>query len=629
MTSLANGTLSAAVIEVIATRTLYEPSYLLPDSHLEGELGIDSVILQAILASLQQRFGLSELPRGEFSTVGELVAAVEVALAGQPRPDQQTSPRVLELVLTSTIRHTRYPREQLDLDAELERDLGIDSVIVAAVLADAARELGLAPVPAAGSARTLRELADQLGGAGPTAGASAAYRPGPAATPRPAPTAAPLPQPCSVTQQPTASAGPGWDSRSMKDFLEQPDRDLFAKTHSFAEFYRERQRDELYWYGMPLQSRCRNRAVILDEITGRTREYLMFASNNYLGLANHPRVLQAIADATAVYGATHTGCRIIGGTNRLHKELEERLAAFKNRPACIVFPSGYSANLGTISALARAGDTVISDKFNHMSIVDGTKLSGATRRIYQHNDMADLERVLQSSARSDGGMLIAADGVFSMHGDICDLPGIVRLAERYGARVLIDDAHSTGVLGATGSGTAEHFGLKGSVDLELGTMSKALGGMGGFVVGEPDVVEYLRFYANSYVFAATIPAGIAAGLIASLDVLSAEPDRIKTLWHNIERLRRGLVEAGFDLEHSNSAVLPIVVGEDRRTLEFGRAVRERGLFCQTVVFPGVSVGEARLRVSVTSEHTEADLTEAIEIFVSAARETGVLPGGSR
>jgi glycine C-acetyltransferase len=612
MTTVMNGapraTVYDAVVDVVADRTLYDPSCLLPDSHLEGELGIDSVIMESILEAIRTRFGLArELPRTA-STIRELAETVELAVPAAPaaaaappaptdspaRPPEhapQDDP-ALRSVLAATIRHTRYQRDQLDLDAALESELGIDSVVLESILTDVADELGAAAEtrrPA--RADSLRDLVEHF----------RRYAPGPQAPqPRPEP----------------------WDDRSMKDFAEQRDKDLFAKARSFASYFRGRTQEQLYWYGMPLQSRCRNRAVIHDELTGRTREYLMFASNNYLGLANHPRVIEAICDATGVYGATNTGCRLIGGTNRLHKELERRLAAFKQRPACIVFPSGYSANVGTLSALAGRHDTIVVDKYNHMSIVDGVRLSGAHRKIYQHNDMADLERVLERGSGADAGTLIVADGVFSMHGDICNLPEIVRLARAHGARVLIDDAHATGVLGARGSGTAEHFGMKGQVDLELGTMSKALAGMGGFVAGDEDVIEYLRFYANSYVFAATIPAGVAAGLIAAIDVLESEPERLQTLWSNIRLLRSLLLDHGFDTENSDSAVIPIVIRDERKAMEMGRAVRARGLFCQTVVYPGVALGDARLRVSVTCEHTEDDLRQAAAIFAEAAAETG-------
>ncbi|WP_414639932.1 aminotransferase class I/II-fold pyridoxal phosphate-dependent enzyme [Actinocrinis sp.] len=661
MTSMASLDVASAsvhrrVVDIIAMHTLYDTAHLQPDSHLEGELGIDSVVLESILAEVKEQFGIRADLAGGQATIRDLVRAVEQILgdsndlrepagagtaARQFRGGEDVPEDVLEDVLAAAIAHTHYPRHQLDPDADLEGDLGIDSVVLAAIAADAARALALphgahAPV----AARTLRDLAAQLTAARP----AGAVLPSVARPRSSEPGLAMAEEDVRVLSdlrraetsaadrarvEPSARATPArreWDPRSMKDFVEQRDPDLFAKARAFAAYRRRREQENLYWYGMPLQSRCENRAVIRDEQTGRTREYLMFASNNYLGLANHPRVIDAICDATRVYGATNTGCRLIGGTNVLHKELERRLAAFKQRPACIVFPGGYSANLGTIAALAKSYDTVAVDKLNHMSIVDGGKLSGAARRIYQHNDMADLERILERAQDRDTGTLIVTDGVFSMHGDICDLPEIVRLAKGYGARVLVDDAHATGVLGARGTGTAEHFGLKGQVDLELGTMSKTLAGMGGFVVGDEDVIEYLRYYADSYVFAATIPAGVAAGLIAAIDVIESEPERINTLWSNIRLLRGRLQEAGLDLENTDSAILPIVIGDERTTMEMGRAVRARGLFCQTVVFPGVPLGQGRLRVSVTSEHTVDDLDQAAQIFIDAAQEVGVLAG---
>ncbi|MGK5543930.1 aminotransferase class I/II-fold pyridoxal phosphate-dependent enzyme [Streptomyces sp. URMC 127] len=593
------------VVEIIAERTLYDEAHLLPDSHFEGDLGIDSVILESVLVSVGEQFGLAERLPGDVTTIRELVARVQEALglppvtAGPAAPAAEVPGPVLEAVIAAAVRQTQYERSRLALDADLESELGIDSVILTSLVAEAAQELGL-PETAVGTvtATTLRGLAAGL----------AALR-----TP--------------VAGAPAAAGDVAWDDRSMKDFTEQRDPDLFAKARSFGAYRRRREQERLYWYGMPLVSRCENRAVIYDEQTGREREFLMFASNNYLGLANHPRVIDAVCDATRTYGATHTGSRFIGGTNMLHKELERRLAAFKQRPAAIVYPGGYAANLGAISGLVKSCDTLVVDKLNHMSITDGGRLSGGLRRIYRHNDMRDLEQVLRRGAEqgTGGGTLIVADGVFSMHGDVCDLPEIVRLAKMYGARVLIDDAHATGVLGARGSGTAEHFGLKGEVDLELGTMSKALAGMGGFVTGEEEVIEYLRYYSNSYVFAANIPAGVAAGLIASLDVIESEPERLKRLWANITTLRDGLRKAGFDLERTESAILPLVIGDERKAMEMGRAVRARGLFCQTVVYPGVPLGDARLRVSVTCEHTPQDLELATGIFIESATETGVLP----
>jgi glycine C-acetyltransferase len=605
----------SSALRVLCAQVQEEPANVVPESHLEGELHIDGPGLATVLAALRAEFGLSaNTLTSRFVTVREVLDEVVVSAARtrEPAPAHGTDQRAV--VLEVFRHHTHYDASELRPDADLEGELGVDSVLLASILGDLRKRLGLPKGTfKAEAVRTIDDVVTALRTLAPTAGAE---------PPPPTNGHAPTPRPGEKwgNAMPPATMKDDGDSRSLKDFTEERSRDLFAKVRSFNEFYKKRRDEQLLWYGMPLESACRNRAVIYDDITGKRREFLMFASNNYLGLANHPRVVDAICDAVRAYGATNTGCRLIGGTNVVHKELERRLARFKGREACIVYPSGYSANLGSISALAKKNDAVLIDKYNHMSILDGCKLSGAARKIFQHNDMADLERILERLRDQVDGVLIVTDGVFSMHGDICKLPDICRLASRYGAKVLVDDAHSTGVLGARGSGTAEHFGLKGEVDLELGTMSKALAGLGGFVVGDEAVIEYLRFYSNSYAFAANIPAATAAGLIAALDVLEAEPERLQTLWRNIRHLKQHLTGAGFDLGDSDSAVIPIVIGDDAVALRLGRAVRERGMFCQTVVYPGVSVGDARLRVSVSSEHTPEDLDLAAEIILDAARE---------
>ena len=687
-----------AVVEVVHQQTLYDPTKLLPEVHLEGELGIDSVLLSSIKSSLRERFRLAkDTLGGAPSTLRDLVDQVVKEIgstAPAPKPAGALSTRGLAMVTDAVVRPTRYPKERITPDADLEGELGVDSVMLTAICRDLAEALRLPPRlldPA--RIRTVRDIASLLGETAPAVVSAEPVAPEggswrdravppdhkngngharlPAGSARPlesfpGPRDRPLPDDerrrlCEVIERelgigrvlrlddcdtiekleayvraagadtqlgeraPSAAEEEPWDERTLKDFVERRDPDLFAKAKSFREFYERKAKQEIYWYGMALESPCRNRAVIHDAVGGRRREYLMFASNNYLGLANDPRVIEAIRQSAAKYGSTNTGCRLIGGTNVLHKELEERLARFKNREACIVYPSGYSANLGCISALVKRHDAVVVDKLNHMSITDGCKLSGGAIKIYQHNDMSDLERVLERASQEADGILIATDGVFSMHGDIADLPEISRIAKKYRARVLVDDAHSTGVLGRRGSGTAEHFGLKGEIDLELGTMSKTLAGLGGFVCGDEEVIDYLRFYSNSYVFAANIPACVAAGLIASIDVIEREPERIERLWTNIKRLQHSLLSEGFDLGGANSAIIPVVIGDDRRTLELGRAVRSRGMFCQTVVYPGVSLGDGRLRISVTSEHTAEDLDLAAEIITDAAREVGVHP----
>lgn len=523
------------------------------------------------------------------------------------RPRDKTS------VIRSVVQvHSQYADSELIPDALLQEDLGIDSIMLAAIVADLNKLFAPSRLLRPDEFDTLDSLIRKFGSlelpddAAPWSAAA-----------EPAPVAEPLPV-----------ARPDIDESrlTMRDFAGGSDSDVFAKAQRFGGFLSSRREQGLFWYGMASKGLCTNRALIHDEYEGRDREFLLFASNNYLGLANDPRVVEAIIRTTRSHGATNTGSRLIGGTTDLHKELESALARLKGREDCIVFPSGYSANLGTISALLGANDLAITDMYNHMSIQDGCRLSGASKRIFAHNDMASLEEVLQRSQDRPGGRLIVVDGVFSMHGDIVDLPAMLRLARRYGARVLVDDAHSTGVLGATGSGTTEHFHLKGEVDLEVGTMSKALGGQGGFVVGDRQVIDYLRFYANSYVFAATIPAPVAAGLIAAVQIMQSEPQRLARLWENIRYLKGRLDALGFDTEHSDSAIIPVVIGDEKRAMELGRSVRRRGMFCQTVVFPGVAVGDARLRISVMESHTREDLDEAVRILVEAAAENGLQPG---
>ncbi len=511
--------------------------------------------------------------------------------------------------------HTQYAESELIPDALLQEDLGIDSIMLAAIVADLNKTFRCGSTVSPDQFDTLASLMDCY---------ASMELPQTTEPSKPEAKEAMAERYAASADMPSTGQGqPQGAGLTMRDFATGEDDDLFAKTRRFARFLTEKTEKGLFWYGMASKGMCTNRAVIHDEYEGVDREFLLFASNNYLGLANHPKVIDAIIEATRTHGATNTGSRIIGGTTELHRELEHRLADLKGREDCIVFPSGYSANIGVISALLGPKDLAISDTYNHMSLHDGCRMSGAGKRLYAHNDMASLEEVLQKSQDRDGGRMIIADGVFSMHGDVVPLPHLLRLARKYGARVLIDDAHSTGVLGANGSGTAEHFGLKGKVDLEVGTLSKALGGQGGFVVGDKEVIDFLRFYANSYVFAATIPAPVAAGLIASLDIMRDEPDRLTRLWANVRYLKDKLDKLGFDTEHSESAIIPVVIGDETLAMQMGRCVRKRGMFCQTVVFPGVAVGDARLRISVLESHTQQDLDDAVSILCDSAEESGL------
>ncbi|MFC0119741.1 aminotransferase class I/II-fold pyridoxal phosphate-dependent enzyme [Pseudoalteromonas xiamenensis] len=610
-------------IKTFATLTEYAPEQLDTTSHLENDFGIDSIALAEVMAALTKEFALeTPLTTQGVETISDVIgklSALGVQIAAQNAKETSSvdvdwlKSQVYEVVSE----FSGYATSDLNDHAEIESDLGIDSITIVSAQGELLKRLNLPESTTLATAKTLAELHATLdalvkshhGDAWQFEGGAHANN-AEAAT-----------EESNEEKVHTIEVGDG-DTRTMRDFVGLQHPDLFHKAREFKTFYERKKEQQLFWYGMPLETPCKNRAVIFDETTGQSREFLMFGSNSYLGLSNHPEVIAAIQDAAGSFGATNTGCRIIAGSNVLHLELERKLAKLKGREGCIVYPSGYSANLGCISALTGKNDIVFTDAINHMSIQDGIKLSGAQRKIYNHS-LTSLEKSLAKYADHPGGKLIVTDGVFSMHGDVVDLPRLMKLAERYGARVLVDDAHSTGVLGKTGSGTTEHFNMKGQVDIELGTMSKALSGLGGFVCADGDVVDFLRFYSNSYVFAATIPAHVAAGVIASIDIMLREPERLTQLWDNIYYFRTMLLQAGFDLENSDSAIVPIVVGDDAKTLAFGRAVRARGMYCQTVVFPGVSVGDARLRISITSEHTKQDLDEAYAILVEAALEVGV------
>ncbi|SHF18491.1 aminotransferase class I/II-fold pyridoxal phosphate-dependent enzyme [Vibrio gazogenes] len=621
----ASDALQQFILQTFSEITEYPVDALSVSSHLENDLGIDSIALADIATTLTKQLQLAApLATDKVETIADIMSAIQLTTYQLPSatsavPPVSESHWLDDMICQVFANNSGYPAESLNMNAQIENDLGIDSINVLSIQSELLTMLGLDPKLTLPKVDTLAAMKTALIAQLPQNGEG--YQP-PVIAKTEAATPSEEDPYAHLAMSSEADRKQVGDPRTMRDFVGIQHPDLFHKAREFRKFYHEKRDNQLYWYGMPLETPCKNRAVIFDETTGKSREFLMFGSNSYLGLSSHPEVIQAIQDAAGLYGATNTGCRIIAGSNMLHLELERKLAKLKGRDDCIVYPSGYSANLGCISALTSKHDLVFTDSINHMSIQDGCKLAGAQRKIYDHS-LTSLEKSLAKYADHPGGKLIVTDGVFSMHGDIVDLPRLVKLAERYGAKVLVDDAHSTGVLGKTGSGTSEHFNMKGQVDLELGTMSKSLSGLGGYVCADGDVVEYLRFYSNSYVFAATIPAHVAAGVIASIDIMLREPERLTRLWDNIYYFRTRLLNAGFDLENSDSAIIPVVVGDDAKTLLFGRAVRKRGMYCQTVVFPGVSVGDARLRISVTSEHTRQDLDEAYQILVDSALEVGV------
>lgn len=360
------------------------------------------------------------------------------------------------------------------------------------------------------------------------------------------------------------------------------------------------------------------------EIDGR--EVLNFCSNNYLGLANDPRLVAAAKRALDEHGVGPGAVRTIAGTMTIHTELERRLAAFKGVEAAISLQSGFVANLGTIPALVGEGDAVVSDALNHASIVDGVRLCKATRYVYEHGDTQHLDAVL-GEARSEGAdrILVITDGVFSMDGDIAPLDRIVESAERRGAMVMVDDAHGEGVLGTGGRGIVDHFGLHGRVHVEVGTMSKAFGVMGGYVAGPAVLVEWLRQRARPFLFSSAVTPADAAACIAAVDVLEESTALVDRLWANAERFRSGMAELGFDTGHTQTPITPVILGEEALAQEFSRRLfDDEAVFAQAIAYPTVPRGTARIRAMVSAAHSDADLDRCIEAFATVGRSLGVL-----
>ncbi len=359
------------------------------------------------------------------------------------------------------------------------------------------------------------------------------------------------------------------------------------------------------------------------------KDVINLASNNYLGLTTHPKLLEAAIAAVKRYGAGSGAVRTISGTMSLHLALEERIAAFKNVEACVVFQSGFAANAGTVSAILGPDDHIVSDELNHASIVDGCRLSRAKIHVFAHKDVAAAESILASLAGAGGKKLLISDGVFSMDGDIGPLPGLVAAAEKHGAIMMVDDAHSSGVLGRNGRGTIDHFGLHGRVDIQVGTLSKAIGVLGGYVCGSRDLIEFLYHRARPFLFSTSHPPSVAATCIAAFDILLAEPERILRLWSNTRYFQGELKRAGFNIGGVNTPatetpITPIIVGEGRAAMEFGRALFDEGVMATGIAFPTVPEGKARIRAILTSEHTRAQLDRALETLERVAKQMRIL-----
>ena len=354
------------------------------------------------------------------------------------------------------------------------------------------------------------------------------------------------------------------------------------------------------------------------------RSVVNLSSNNYLGLANHPRVKQKAIEAIEKYGVGAGSVRTIVGNQDLLETLENLLAEFKQEEAVVCFQSGLTCNLGTIPAIVQPGDLIISDSLNHASIIDGVRLAKADKAVYKHSDMIDLERILKEKREQYHQVIIITDGVFSMDGDLAKLPAIVKLAEQYNALVYVDDAHGSGVLGHSGRGTVDHFGLHGKIDFIVGTLSKAIGVVGGYVATKKNVKEWLLHRARPLLFSTAIPPMALGAIIESVKMLMESDEYTKKLWDNARYFKQGMHALGFDIGHSETPITPVMIGEEAKTMAFSKALLDEGVFASGIVFPTVPLGTGRLRVMISAMHEKKDLDFALEAFAKVGRRMNII-----
>jgi len=359
------------------------------------------------------------------------------------------------------------------------------------------------------------------------------------------------------------------------------------------------------------------------------KKVINLASNNYLGLTTHPRLREAALEATRKYGVGSGAVRTIAGTMKIHMELEEKIARFKNVEGSVVFQSGFAANAGTVSAVLGKEDFIISDELNHASIIDGARLSRAIIKVFRHKDVAHAEELLKEVAGQPGHKLLITDGVFSMDGDVAPLPALCDLAEKYGAIMMVDDAHASGVLGRNGRGTIDHFKVHGRVDIQVGTLSKAIGALGGYVCGSRDLIDFLYHRARPFLFSTSHPPSVAASCIAAFEVLEQEPERIEKLWENTRYWKKELGNLGYNIggvntPASETPITPIIIGDGKLTMDFSRELFKEGVMGTGIAFPTVPEGKARVRTIVTATHTREELNRALQVLQRVGKRMGIV-----
>jgi len=415
------------------------------------------------------------------------------------------------------------------------------------------------------------------------------------------------------------------------EFAEFPHSDIFEKTERFWEFYEDARSKKHVYYRRQVVGPCGAHARVIDPYDGKIREMVMLGSNNYLGLTYHPKVIEAAVAATRKYGAGSGSVPHFAGTTDLHVEMERVLAEFVGCEACISFASGYSNMLGSVSSLVGKNDTILSDMFSHASLIDGCKLGGATIKYYPHRDVRYLEHLLKKLGDDRPGTLIITDGVFSMDGDLAPLDQIVPLARKYGARLMVDEAHATGVVGANGRGTPEHCGVLGEVDIVNGTFSKALGTVGGFIASSKEVVEFVLNFARSYMFATSLPPAVCGAVIESINVVRTEPEIRENLHRNVRRIVAELSRLGFEVGETESGIVPILIGTKVDTgdlRELGWRLHERGIFTNLAIYPAVPPSLSRIRLGVMADHSDEDIEKTVEVLADVGREFGLISGST-
>jgi len=392
--------------------------------------------------------------------------------------------------------------------------------------------------------------------------------------------------------------------------------DIFGKCAKATEYESGLKESGSYFFFRKLESPQDSEVVV------NGKRVIMIGSNNYLGLTNHPRVKEAALKAIEKYGSGCAGSRFLNGNLEIHEELEKKLARFFRKEAALVFATGYQTNLGAIPALVGRDDVAIIDMHDHASIIDGCRLSFGEVKKYRHNDMDALERVLEKCEGK--AKLIIVDGVFSMEGDIADLPAIVRLAKVYGARIMVDDAHAVGVLGNGGRGTAEHFGLENEVDLIMGTYSKSLAAIGGFIAGPSEVINWIKHLGRSMIFSASLPPSLVASVSAALDIIEEQPELRARLWRNTHKMLRGYKTLGYDTGTSETPIIPILIKDTMKTFQMCKLLFENGVFVNSVISPAVPPGRELLRTSYMATHTEEQLDKVLAAFEKVGRQLGVI-----